>query len=135
MCGWFLECKTFWIKVWEKLQPSLSSFAEKFLDCVKTFFCGKLSWLKNFHFVRGKRSWKKTFLFVEKYLDQVIFSCRNLFWLLKSSLTVEKLFDQEKFTFLAEKKILDLIIFKTNISVETIKTNILSLEHKLFCGK
>ena len=48
---------------------------------------------------------------------------------------MEKLFDQEKFTFLAEKKILDLIIFKTNISVETIKTNILSLEHKLFCGK
>ena len=44
---------------------------------------------------------------------------------------MEKFLDCGKFTFLNAKKIIDLMILKTNANVETIKTSILNVEEKL----
>ena len=65
----------------------------------------------------------------EKLLD-----CGKVPWI------KENLFDCGKLNFLKAEKIIGLMILKTNASVETIKTYLLSLEQKLsslafFCGR
>ena len=109
----FLDCEKI---PWSR---KISLTVEKFLDQDSFLDYGKISWLR------------KISLTVEKILDQ-----RKFPWLWKNllikeiSLTMKKFLDQRKFSWLQEKKI-GLIILKTNVTIETIKTYILSLEQKL----
>ena len=135
---------------------------KKFLFLENFFACRKSPRL------RKKILWK-IILFVENVLDQVNFFlwkfpltvenflvCKQFLWLKKNSLINENFLDcgiillfKKSFldcgkrTFLTSKEILSLIILKTNASVETIKTYILSLGQKhaetyfacLFCSR
>ena len=123
------------------------------LGCTKVFVCGKHFWSKKDFCLQ------KTFLFMENLFDQLKFFCRKhsclckISTIVKNFLTVRKLsycgkvpglwkisktleilqgrIYQGKFTFLTAKKRIGLIILKSNASVKTIKTYILSLEQKL----
>ena len=121
----FLDCGTFpWLR-------KTSLFVENFLYQVK-LFCGKFPWLRKTslfeeNFLDCRRiSWsRKIFLTVQKFLYQGKFP-----WLWKNSLIKENFLDCGKLIFLIAEKIMGLIILKTNASVETIKTYILSLDQK-----
>ena len=119
-------------------QAFWSLFAEKNLTVKNFLFCREFPWSNK------KFLWKIS-LAVEKFLDcvkipwpsKISFTVENFLdygkipWLWKNSLTVEKFFDYGKLTFFTVKKIIGLIILKTNANVEIINRYILNLEQKL----
>ena len=106
-------------------------FVENFLDQRKDFYLWKNSlFVENFFDQRKKKLWK-TSLFVENFLDQVKCFGGKFPWLWKNSSIKKNSLDCGKLTFFTAEKIIGLIILKTNSTVKTIKTYILSLEQKL----